>query len=133
MAMSTGRPAGGARAAGGVPRRDAVQGDLRVGLRRREAAMLDAADFAPSPAAPEFGALGVCHVRYGKAMRGSPPRRRAVAAVMPWAVAALAQYLDEVRPRYGAHGHPALWLTERGERVSPRGIDERFAAWRQAA
>src|SRR6516225_6428769 len=45
------------------------------GLRRREAAMLDVADFAPSPAAPEFGALGVCHVRYGKAMRGSPPRR----------------------------------------------------------
>ena len=103
------------------------------GLRRREAAMLDVADFAPSPAAPEFGGLGVCHVRYGKAMRGSPPRRRAVAAVMPWAVQALAQYLDEVRPRYGAHAHPALWLTERGERVSPRGIDERFAAWRAAA
>ena len=40
----------------------------------------------PNPAAPEFGGLGVCHVRYGKAMRGSPPRRRAVAAVMPWAV-----------------------------------------------
>jgi integrase/recombinase XerC len=103
------------------------------GLRRREAAMLDVADFAPNPAAPEFGALGVCHVRYGKAMRGSPPRRRAVAAVMPWAVQALAQYIDEVRPRYGAHAHPALWLTERGERVSPRGIDERFAAWRAAA
>ena len=103
------------------------------GLRRREAAMLDVADFAPSPAAPEFGALGVCHVRYGKAMRGSPPRRRAVAAVMPWAVAALAQYIDEVRPRYGAHAHPALWLTERGERISPRSVDERFAAWRKAA
>jgi site-specific recombinase XerD len=103
------------------------------GLRRREAAMLDVADFAPSPAAPEFGALGVCHVRYGKAMRGSPPRRRAVAAVMPWAVRALAQYIDEVRPRYGAHAHPALWLTERGERISPRSVDERFAAWRMAA
>jgi len=103
------------------------------GLRRREAAMLDVADFAPNPAAPEFGALGVCHVRYGKAMRGSPPRRRAVAAVMPWAVQALTQYIDEVRPRYGAHPRPALWLTERGERVSPRGIDERFAAWRAAA
>jgi site-specific recombinase XerC len=38
-----------------------------------------------------------------------------------------------VRPRYGAHAHPALWLTGRGERVSPRGIDERFAAWREAA
>src|ERR1019366_2865667 len=49
------------------------------GLRRRESAMLDVADFAANPAAPEFGSLGICHVRYGKAMRGSPPRRRAVA------------------------------------------------------
>jgi hypothetical protein len=29
------------------------------GLRRREAAMLDMADFTPSPAAPELGGLGV--------------------------------------------------------------------------
>ena len=61
-------------------------------------------DFAPNPAAPELGGLGMCHVRYGKAMRGSPPRRRAVATVMPWAAEALRQYLDEVRPRYGAAG-----------------------------
>jgi hypothetical protein len=39
------------------------------GLRRRETAMLDVADFAVNPAAPELGGLGVCHVRYGKAMR----------------------------------------------------------------
>ena len=84
------------------------------GLRRREAAMLDVADFAPNPAAPELGSFGVCHVRYGKAMRGSPPRRRAVATVMPWAAGALAQYLDEVRPGFGVPSHPALWLTERG-------------------
>jgi integrase/recombinase XerC len=103
------------------------------GLRRREAAMLDVADFAPNPAAPEFGQFGVCHVRFGKAMRGSPPRRRAVATVMPWAAEALGQYLEEVWPRYGQPGHPALWLTERGERILPRGIDERFAAWRAAA
>ena len=43
--------------------------------------MLDMADFAPNPAAPELGGLGTCHVRYGKAslwaaLRGggrSPP------------------------------------------------------------
>jgi integrase/recombinase XerC len=103
------------------------------GLRRREAAMLDVADFAPNPAAPELGDLGVCHVRYGKAMRGSPPRRRAVATVMPWAAGALRQYLDQVRPCYQAGSHPALWLTERGGRISPRQIDDRFAAWRAAA
>jgi site-specific recombinase XerD len=95
--------------------------------------MLDMADFAPNPAAPELGSFGVCHVRYGKAMRGSPPRRRAVATVMPWAAEALAQYVDQVRPRWGVPSHPALWLTGRGERISPRSVDERFAAWRKAA
>ena len=103
------------------------------GLRRREAAMLDVADFAANPAAPELGGLGVCHVRYGKAMRGSPPRRRAVATVMPWAAEALAQYIEQVRPCHEAGRHPALWLTERGGRISPRQIDDRFAAWRAAA
>jgi len=101
--------------------------------RRRETAMLDVADFGVNPAAPELGGLGVCHVRYGKAMRGSPPRRRAVATVMPWAAEALAQYIEQVRPCYEAGGHPALWLTERGGRISPRQIDDRFAAWRAAA
>ncbi len=42
--------------------------------------MLDVTDFAPNPAAPELGGLGTCHVRYGKALKGSPPRRRAVNA-----------------------------------------------------
>lgn len=103
------------------------------GLRRQEVAMLDVVDFTANPAAPELGRLGVCQVRFGKAMRGSPPRRRAVAAVMPWAVEALEQYLTEVRPRYGAAAHPALWLTERGGRISTRQVDDRFAYWRAAA
>ncbi len=103
------------------------------GLRRREVAMLDVTDFTANPAAPEMGGLGVCQVRYGKAMRGSPPRRRAVAAVMPWAVEALEQYLGEVRPRYGAAAHPAVWLTERGGRISTRQVDDRFALWRSRA
>jgi integrase/recombinase XerC len=103
------------------------------GLRRREAAMLDVTDFAKNPAAPQLGQLGVCHVRYGKAMRGSPPRRRAVATVMPWAAEALGQYLDEVRPRYGASSDPAVWLTERGGRISVRQIDDRFAQLRGLA
>ena len=55
------------------------------------------------------------------------------ATVMPWAAEALAQYIDQVRPCYEAGGHPALWLTERGGRISPRQIDDRFAAWRAAA
>ena len=103
------------------------------GLRRREAAMLDVTDFAANPAAPELGGLGTCHVRYGKAMKSSPPRRRAVATVMPWAAEALTQYLEEVRPRYGQAGHPAVWLTERGGRISARQIDDRFAQLRGLA
>ena len=54
------------------------------------------------PAAPELGDCGVCQVRFGKAMRGSPPKRRSVATVMPWVPQALAQYLDEVRPLFRA-------------------------------
>ncbi|HET9247343.1 MAG TPA: tyrosine-type recombinase/integrase [Xanthobacteraceae bacterium] len=103
------------------------------GLRRREAAMLDVTDFAANPAAPELGRFGVVHVRYGKAMRGSPPRRRAVATVMPWAAETLAQYVEEIRPRYGCERHPAVWLTERGGRISPRQIDDRFAQFRELA
>ncbi len=104
------------------------------GLRRAEAAGLDVTDFTPNPAAPELGRFGVCQVRFGKAMRGSPPRRRAIATVMPWVVGVLEQYLDEVRPLNGdAARQAALWLTERGERISVRRIDERFAEWRSEA
>ncbi len=102
------------------------------GLRRREAAMLDTTDFSTNPTAPELGRFGMLSVRYGKAMRGSPPRRRTVASVMPWAVEAVAEYLAEVRPLYGAGTTPALWLTERGSRISVRHINERFAAYRDA-
>jgi len=103
------------------------------GLRRRETAMLDVGDFSCNPAAPELGRLGVCHVRYAKASRGSPPKRRAVATVMPWAAEVLAQYLDEVRPLYPAAAGVVLWPTERGGRISPRHLDDRFAAYRLAA
>ena len=103
------------------------------GLRRREVVMLDVADFTANPAAAELGRFGVVHVRYGKAMRGSPPRRRAVATVMAWAAEALEQYLAEVRPGFGCTAHPAVWLTERGGRISTRQVDDRFAAFRELA
>lgn len=102
------------------------------GLRRREAAMLDVTDFGPNPAARQLGDVGVVQVRYGKAQRGSPPRRRAVSTVMPWAAEALEQYLSEVRPCYESE-HPAVFLTERGGRISPGQVGERFGLWRAAA
>lgn len=51
------------------------------GLRRRETARLDLTDFTRNPAAPEFGNLGMLSVRWGKAGRGGPPRRRNVCTV----------------------------------------------------
>jgi integrase/recombinase XerC len=132
----------GVEAAAGAPRkgwlaafRDATMFKSMYGwgLRRTETAMLDVTDFSTNPAAPQLGGLGVCHVRFGKAKRGSPPRRRAVATVMPWTAEALEQYLTEVRSLYGAGRHPAVWLTERGGRISPRHIDDRFKLWRTRA
>lgn len=102
------------------------------GLRRREAVMLDAGDWHPNPQAPQFGGFGSVHVRYGKAMKGSPPRRRTVLSVFPWAVEAVSQYVAEVRPLLDPGQHPALWVTERRGRLAARALNDRFAAYRQS-
>jgi integrase/recombinase XerC len=102
------------------------------GLRRSEASKLDLADFGKNAAAPEFGRYGMLSVRYGKAKRGQPPRRRNVLSVMGWAVEAVADYVENIRPRFGCEDHPALWVTERVGRVKPSEIDDRFAAYRKA-
>jgi len=102
------------------------------GLRRTETSRLDVADWGRNPAAPEFGRHGMLHVRYGKAKRGQPPRRRNVASVMGWAVEAVADYVENIRPKFGCDGHPALWVTERGGRVRPPEINARFEAYRDA-
>jgi len=102
------------------------------GLRRTETAKLDLVDFGRNPAAPQFGRYGMLNVRYGKAKKGQPPRRRNVAAVMGWAVEAVVDYVENVRPRFGCAGHPALWVTERGGRVKPAEINARFVAYRDA-
>jgi integrase/recombinase XerC len=99
------------------------------GLRRREVAKLDIVDFGRNPAAKEFGDLGTLSVRWGKAARGSAPRRRNVLSVMGWAVDAVEQYLAEIRPLYADSG--VLWPTERGGRVSTDYINVRFGDYRQ--
>lgn len=102
------------------------------GLRRTETSKLDLLDWGRNPAAPEFGRYGMLSVRYGKAKRGQPPRRRNVASVMAWAVEAVADYVENIRPRFGAEDHPALFVTERGGRLKPVEINARFAAYRDA-
>ena len=60
------------------------------GLRRTETSKLDIADWGRNPAAAQFGRYGSLHVRYGKAKRGQPPRRRNVLSVFGWAFEAVA-------------------------------------------
>jgi site-specific recombinase XerD len=52
---------------------------------------------------------------------------------MDWVVPVLEQWLHEVRPRFSAGGHPALFTTERRGRISMRGINDAFVAARDAA
>lgn len=104
------------------------------GLRRNELARLDVADLRPNPHMPRWGTYGSIHVRFGKGVRGSLPRRRTVLAVpeFDWVVDGMRQWVEQVRPLFDADDHPALWLTERLTRVSLRHIDERFATAREA-
>jgi site-specific recombinase XerC len=94
--------------------------------------MLDAADFGRNPRGPEFGEFGLCRVRFGKAKKGSPPRRRGVLTVFGWAPDIPDEWFTGVRPLSGADGNPAAWPSERGPRVGCQRLDSRFIAYRQA-
>ncbi|MGA2806293.1 MAG: site-specific integrase [Acidimicrobiales bacterium] len=102
------------------------------GLRRRELLMLERCDFGPNPKASEFGAFGVCHVRFGKAANGSPPRRRGVLTVMDWSVEVIAEWVDEVLTDWRADSS-GLWPSERHGRVSEDRLNAAFAASAAAA
>lgn len=105
------------------------------GLRRTEASKLDLVDLRRVPKRPEFDRFGSLMIRYGKATKGSPPKRRTVHLVpeMDWVVETLRHWLVDLRPRFGTGAHPALWLTERMGRLSPRSIDAAFVAAREDA
>jgi len=106
------------------------------GLRRREAVMLDLVDLRRNAKLPHLDRFGALSVRYGKASRGGPPKRRTVLTVpeMGWIADTMAHYLEEVRPALTSPGaSPALWVTERGTRLSRRAANEAFCAARDAA
>ncbi len=102
------------------------------GLRRRELVRLDVADLRANPHVPQWGRYGSLHVRWGKATKGSPPKRRTVLALpeFDWAIEGLRQWVEQARERFGAGQHPALWVTERASRVDVRYADDRFAQLR---
>lgn len=99
------------------------------GTRRNETRMLDVTDLSPNPHAPEFGNYGVLSVRYGKAQRGSPPKRRSVLTVWPWTVDVLEQWITEVRPLFEQAPGLALFPSERGERTAPGTLDTRLRGY----
>lgn len=105
------------------------------GLRRREAWGLDLSDFRHNPRVAGFGRFGGVFVRWGKASRGSPPRRRTVLTVpeMDWIVEVLQHWCDEARPVFDVGKHPACWVTERRGRMSLRSVNQAFETARVLA
>ncbi len=98
------------------------------GLRRSEVARVDIVDLRRNVKAPQYSRMGSVSIRYGKASRGGPPKRRTVLTVpeMDWIVEVLEHYLTDVRPAYDPKKHPALWVTERVTRISGRAVNEAF-------
>jgi len=106
------------------------------GLRRRELVQLDLSDLRVFPGMPEWGSGGSLQVRFGKASRGGPPRRRLVLLVPQLAsmvVPNLRQWVQEGRDKFGASETSALWLTERRTRISNRTADHSFSQIRDLA
>jgi site-specific recombinase XerD len=105
------------------------------GTRRTETSRLDLTDLRRNRKAPQFRGYGSLMVRYGKASKGSPPKRRTVLTVpeMDWIVEVLEEWITEIRPHFSPGKHPAIWVTERVGRLSPRSINEAFVAAREAA
>jgi len=95
--------------------------------------MLDPADFGTNPHAAEFGAYGVLYVRWGKANKGSPPKRRSVLTVFPWSVRVISQWIDQYRELMPmATRSSACWPSERSMRLSKEKLGSRFADYRDA-
>ncbi|HEY6425093.1 MAG TPA: tyrosine-type recombinase/integrase [Pseudonocardiaceae bacterium] len=105
------------------------------GLRRQEAVGLDVCDLRRNPKVAAYGRYGGLFVRWGKSSKGSPPKRRGVFTVreLDWIVPVLDHYLTEVRPLLAPTNHPAMWVTERGGRISRRRLNRAFEAVRELA
>jgi integrase/recombinase XerD len=87
---------------------------------------LQTVDFARNPHAREFGQYGVLHVRFGKAMRGSPPKRRSVLTVFDWSADVIKEWLSRGHRLQSSGDHLDLFLSERGTLVSESALLRRF-------
>ena len=102
--------------------RDAVMFKIAYsyGLRCNEVRHLQTVDFSRNPRGREFGRYGVVQIRYGKAKKGSPPKRRSVLTVFDWTPEVIGDWL--------AHGQPYmddgidLFPSEKGALVAERTV-----------
>lgn len=89
------------------------------GLRASEMRRLQLVDFTENRETPLFGDYGILRVRFGKAMKGSPPKQRTVYSVFDWVTEAVAEWVRKGAPplrlpragslSHGRHrAHPAL-------------------------
>lgn len=95
--------------------------------------MLELSDFGSNPHASEFGAYGVLYVRWGKAGKGSAPKRRSVLTVFPWSARVMAQWIGQCRELAPtAAASSSLWPSERSGRLAQEKLGARFADYRDA-
>ncbi|WP_432404879.1 tyrosine-type recombinase/integrase [Wukongibacter sp. M2B1] len=96
------------------------------GLRANETSMLNTTDFIHNPKRTEWESFGGIVVKHGKASAGSPPKRRIVWTISDISVEYLRWYIENVRPQFGFDDNEALFLSERGNRLSPKSITRNF-------
>lgn len=99
-----------------------------LGLRASEALNLDVESFQPNPAFPKFGRYGLASVK-GKGAQGSGGKFRIVPVDHPGLPPVLKWYVEKVRPSLLRKGHAnedALFLSERGKRMSISTLEARF-------
>ena len=98
------------------------------GLRASEALGLNTISYMPNPEIPEFGEYGILVV-YGKGCRGSGLRRREIIVDDPRVPILLDWYLKSARPHFMHNctiGEKALFLSQRGRRLSLASLESRF-------
>lgn len=105
------------------------------GLRRGKLVNLEVQDLHSNPEMPRYKDIGALHVRYGKASRGSAPRRRTVLTVpeFDWVVPALDDWRRQSRPLFNPQRLSALWPTERHTSIKADFFERRFKEIRVSA
>lgn len=99
-----------------------------AGLRISEALGLDLTSFAPNPSIPEFGPYGFISA-WGKGSRGSGKKYRQVPVTHQNLPPLIKWYVDNVRKHFMINAdanEPALFLSERGNRLTASTLEARF-------